>query len=64
MKNFFAGFIPAFVVAIAWPLINGRGADSISELLTIYLITPLIIGLIAGGAIFLLKKKKSDKENG
>ncbi len=59
MRNFFAGFIPAFVVSIVWPLINGKGADTFMKLLTIYLVIPLVIGLIAGGIMLFLKNKKS-----
>ena len=58
MKNFFSSFVPVFVATIVFPLVSGRGADSIAEMLTIYLFTPLIVASIAGGIMAFIKRDK------
>lgn len=53
---FFLGFIPVFSIFIFLNIFNGIGADSIQELVIIYLLSPAFYGIIGGGISLLLHK--------
>lgn len=57
LKIFFSVFIPVFIVGALFPFVNGRGADSLVELLKIYLFIPFILAIFSGWIVTFFKKK-------
>lgn len=52
MKSFLTAFIAAFIASIAIYFFDGRGFDTLGEMLKIYVFTPLLIATGAGFSVF------------